>query len=680
MKKSSFGAIVTRGLITLAVCFFGFMLYWSSVSQEKTLIEIREQLSQIKRDVKKIETSPKNAQSLLTASISSARLHINPDLPNVLIEDPFYEKTLPEMLGKDFSVRGVFNSSTLGKPNNLLPLSGWLPVTDWNAMCTISVAKGQFGIYEKLCPYAAIKMEERGEQEYWIHLREGLFWEPLKKEFFPDNFELNEMFLERHPVTAYDFKFFLDILMNPFNQESGALPLRSYLGDIEELRVIDDLTFVVKWKQQDVKQLDGSIVKKKKYIAKLLTGGLTPVPRHVYQYFSDGSKIIENDEDPETYRTNSVWAQNFREHWAKNIIISCGPYLFDGMNEREIKFIRNPNFYLPLAVLAEGSLIEFKDSTDNIWQNFKLGLNDTHTLAPSELLEFADFIKSPVYQKQPFPIKKLEFLAHSYNYIGWNQTSPLFASSKVRRALTMAIDRRRIIDKNLNGLGEEIHGTFFIQSPSSDPNITPWPFDPQAAKRLLEEEGWYDSDGDGIIDKEIGGKRVPFSFSLTYFVKNGTSKSVSEYVVSALKEIGIDCRLNGVDVTDLSAAVEEKSFEAVYMGWGLGTPPEDPNQLWFSKWAKEKGSSNLVGFANPEADRIINELEFESDPDTRLKLYHAFDKIMHEEQPYTFLYSPKTIMLYRSYLQNVFIPIDRQDLVPGANVTEPDSSIYWLKK
>ena len=94
--------------------------------------------------------------------------------------------------------------------------------------------------------------------------------------------------------------------------------------------------------------------------------------------------------------------------------------------------------------------------------------------------------------------------------------------------MTMAIDRQRIIDQNLNGLGIEITGPFFKFSPAYDLSITPWPFDPLQAKQLLESEGWTDSDGDGILDKEINGKRVKFAFTLTYFVKNPTTKSISE--------------------------------------------------------------------------------------------------------------------------------------------------------
>ena len=178
----------------------------------------------------------------------------------------------------------------------------------------------------------------------------------------------------------------------------------------------------------------------------------------------------------------------------------------------------------------------------------------------------------------------------------------------------------------------------------------------------------------------IDGKTKPFRFGLTYYVKDTTGKAICEYVATALKEIGVDCRLNGIDIADLSATLEDKSFDAIYMGWSLGTPPENPKQLWHSSGAKEKGSSNIVGFVNNEADRIIEQLEYEYDLNERKSLYHRFHRILHEEQPYTFMYTPKSILLYRDYVQNVFIPAERSDLIPGADVAMPDADIFWLRK
>jgi peptide/nickel transport system substrate-binding protein len=616
------------------------------------------------------------------------RPHINPNLPNLLQEDPFYAVTLPKMLGKDFKPRGTFHNATIGKPHTLHPFNNFSHISTWTTMCSAALSKNQFGKYETMAPDMAIKIEERINPstqgtEFWIHLREGCFWEPLNTSLFSENINLAPHFLKKHPVTSSDFKLYFDAIMNPYNQEPKAISLRTYYDDIEEFRIIDDLTFVVRWKAQEVKDDNGKAVFKTKYIAKSLTGGLTPLASFVYKYFPDGKKIVEDDSDPETYRNNPVWAQNFSQHWAKNIIPSCGGWVFDGMTDRQIQFKRNKNFYEPLAVLAENMVVEFKSTPESMWKDFKINSLDSYNLLPDQQNEFDEFMKSDQYLKQAAQgdtINLITYLGRSYSYIGWNQTTPYFKSKKVRQAMTMAIDRERIINQILNGMGVEVTGTFYKYSPSYDNSIKPFPYDPQEAKELLEEEGWYDSDGDGIVDKMIDGKRVPFEFGLTYYVKNPTSKSICEYVSTALKEIGVRCNLNGMDIADLSAKVEEKSFDALFLAWALGSPPEDPKQLWHSEGAKQQGSSNSTGFANEEVDKIIMQLQYEDNLEKRIALYHRFNAILHDEQPYTFLFSQKTALAYREYLQNVFIPAERQDLIPGANVAEPDPSIYWLKR
>jgi peptide/nickel transport system substrate-binding protein len=155
---------------------------------------------------------------------------------------------------------------------------------------------------------------------------------------------------------------------------------------------------------------------------------------------------------------------------------------------------------------------------------------------------------------------------------------------------------------------------------------------------------------------------------------------VSSYLVTAFKELGIIVDTHGLDSADLTSKMDDKDFDAMLMLWQLGAPPEDPRQLWHSKGAADKGSSNYISFQNSEADQIIEELEYASDPEKRKQLYWRFGEILHEEQPYIFIFTPKTNLLYREYVKNVFIPADRQDLVPGANVTEPQSNIYWIDR
>lgn len=727
MTKEPIGLYIFRFIMGFALFAFMCMLYWSSVILEGHLQALRSDMSYIKNDIYNLRTENERIRSDILQAIdkdeqelkliycrgadcasraadltspvpstssdpASSNNPANPKTsetyPNLLSVDPFFTNTLPKLLGKNFVQRGIQRTAVVGKPDNLHPFTNWSQVTGWHGLCTVSAARSEFGKYETFAQDMALRIEERINEktkapEFWVFLRNNVFWQPLKKEFFSSDSKLAPQFFRKNQVTAEDYKFFFDAMMNPYVQEPGAVSLRTYYSALQEIEVLDSMTFVVRWKTEPVVEADGKTVQKVKYMAKQMTGGLRPLASFVYKYFMDGKKIIEDDSAKDPYRTNSVWAQNFAQHWAKNVIVSCGPWTFDGMTDRQISFVRNPDFFLTTAALTEGIETEFKDSPDNVWQEFKNNRLDSYALQPTQLAEFKSFLDSPAYKQQASKsaaINRLDFLGRSYSYIGWNGAKPYFNSAKVRRALTMSIDRRRIIQENLNGLGIEINGTFARSSPAYDESIAPWPFNPQQAKRMLEQEGWYDSDGDGIIDKEIDGRRVPFRFSLTYFVKNPLSKSVSEYIVTALKEVGIEARLKGVDIADLSAVFDDKEFDALSLAWTLGTPPEDPRQLWHSFGAKEKGSSNAVGFANAEIDKIIDQLDYEYDIEKRIALYHQFDRIIHEEQPYTFLFTPKTVFLYREYLKNVFIPEDRQDLVPGANVAEPDSSIFWLDK
>ena len=707
MNKEPIGLYLFRYVVGIGILFFMLMLNWSNNLIEHDLKKISRELQQIKTELDLIQSDARESDrdllnALYTARPASQITTVNnsehlekthtasledPQYPNLMSEDPFYTSTLNKILPKNFTIQGTRRSAVVSKPDNLHPFNNLVSVSSLYNRCRSSVAQLKFGQYETMSPDMATKIEARpskvaGVPEYWVHLRHDMNWEPLQPNFFPDDFVLAPHFLKQHPVTAHDFKFFFDALSNPHVEESGAAALRTLYGELKEIEVVDDYTFIVRW--QDEKVVDpetGSPTNKVKYKALQLTGGLTPLASWVYQYFPDGSKIIDEEFGSDSYKKSTVWAQNFSRHWAKQVIPSCGPWIFNGITDRQIHFIRNPNFHQKNAVLVKDWIVYIKETPDAIWQDFKIGKIDTYNLRPDQVNEYETFINSDEYKEQEgqgFGIQRIDYISRVYNYIGWNITNPLFQSKEIRRAMTMAIDRDRIIENNLNNMAVAITGPFFIYSPSYNSSIKATPYDPTHALQILSENGWYDSDGDGLLDKEINGNKVPFQFSITYFVKNPTSKANCEYIATALREIGIDCQLNGVDSGDLSSTFEEKTFDALYLGWALGTPPEDPWQLWHSEGAEEKGSSNAVGFVNLEADRIIESLQYEYIKKERLGKYHRFHSIIHEENPYTFLYTPKTTMLYRNYVKNVFLPADRQDLIPGANIAEPISSIFWL--
>ena len=117
------------------------------------------------------------------------------------------------MLGDQFKPHGTIKSALITKPENLHPFSQWADVIEWTNMSNVSVANSKFGYYETMTPDMAIKMELRTDEktglpEYWIHLRDNVFYQPLAQEYFSEKFLLAPHFFEKHQVTAHDFKFY----------------------------------------------------------------------------------------------------------------------------------------------------------------------------------------------------------------------------------------------------------------------------------------------------------------------------------------------------------------------------------------------------------------------------------------------------------------------------------------
>lgn len=663
-----------RILWPILFVFIAGMFYWSSLLVEQDLKSLKREIADIRKEFTSSSRDQLSNNENMATFKPAPRPYIDDKYPNLLTEDVYYSEILPKVLGDNFEPKYCRREATLGRPDHLHPFNNFSDIAQMILRCSGTLGQLHFGKYETYAPSFAIKIEKRPRTdipeafEYWIHLRENLFWENLQQKHFPDDLTLASHFLKRHPVNADDFKFFYDAIMNPFVSEPKAGALRRAYSDIEAFEIKDPLTFVVRWKADDKHQI--------KYTSFGLTCGLQPLPSFVYQYFADGKKIIDNDD----YRRSSIWAQNFSNHFAKNIIISCGAYTFAGMNEEGIKFKRNNNFYDPYAALVDEYQVYFKESVDAIWQDFKAQKIDLCTLSPNQFVDYKSFLNSSLYKEQMsqgLKINELEYVDRSYYYIGWNQKKPFFQSQKIRKALSYAIDRRRIIDQNLNHMGIMITGPFFPYSPSYDLSIVPLAHDPDEAIRLLEEEGWHDKDGDGIREKMINGEKIPFKFTLIYYVKNMSTKVICDYVATTLRQIGIECSLWGVDLPDLSRNFEDKTFDALFLGWGLGTPPEDPEQLWHSALATQKGTSNAIGFCNKEADSIIEKLHYEYDVEKRNTLYHRFHKIIYDEAPYTFLYSPKRKLLYRDYVKNLFIPKEK---FPNADIAEPDFSVIFIEK
>ncbi len=219
----------------------------------------------------------------------------------------------------------------------------------------------------------------------------------------------------------------------------------------------------------------------------------------------------------------------------------------------------------------------------------------------------------------------------SYGFICWNLARPLFADARVRRALTMAIDRDAILEAVLPGAGRPSAGPILSVMWAHDPSLRPLPYDPEAARRLLGEAGWKDGDGDGSLERD----GAVFRFELESNQGSGLRADIVRMVAAQLRRIGIEAVPRTLETGAFIERHEKHDFDAFVGSWRESTKV-DLRSAFHS--ASREGGYNYGLYANPELDRVIEEARAESDPTSARRLWHRAQRIIAADQPYTFLF------------------------------------------
>ncbi len=232
--------------------------------------------------------------------------------------------------------------------------------------------------------------------------------------------------------------------------------------------------------------------------------------------------------------------------------------------------------------------------------------------------------------------------------MGYNLSDPKFSDARVRRAINFAVNKKEMIDTLFYGLARETTGPFLPDSWAYNGDVNPAPYDPAAARSLLAEAGWADSDGDGWLEK--GGKE--FEFTVLVNQGNAERQRTAEMIQGYLKAVGIRVKIRVLEWSALiNDFLNKKRFEAVVMGWSLARDP-DNFDIWHSSKTRE-GEFNFIGYNNPEVDRLLEEGRRTFDQARREAIYHRIHEVLYDEQPYLFLYTADALPIVNSRFRNV---------------------------
>jgi len=230
-----------------------------------------------------------------------------------------------------------------------------------------------------------------------------------------------------------------------------------------------------------------------------------------------------------------------------------------------------------------------------------------------------------------------------YYYFALNNKDPLLADVKLRIALSHLLNMDQILEL-FDGLGERIVGPFHPSKSYYNKDLKPIQFDPAFATKILASAGWKDSDGDGILDNVINGKKTPLKLTISLGANSEIGKKLSLMLQENAKKVGIEITLDARDMASVMADIKLGKFQISPLKNRLNPVLDDPYLLWHCN-TSQGGGGNKVGYCNPAADVLIDKIRTTTDVKIRNELYLQFQKIMYEDQPVIFLYAPKEPVL-----------------------------------
>lgn len=438
------------------------------------------------------------------------------------------------------------------------------------------------------------------------------------------------------PVTGQDFEFTLKALFNPKAPTQRWLAYLDYLTGIE-VDPANPKRFSV-------------LTNSKYFLAQAAISTLVVLPKHIYDpegvldnfSFSDlasGNPDVSNDERLQQY------ADRFGSpEFARETVSGSGPYsLVEWVDGQRVVLAKKPNWWGDaladkfVLLQAYPDTIIFLPMPDQTAAATALRNQDLDVSLEVDSRLFVELRDDPAMQEVYNFFNPPRFV---FYYIPLNTKNPKLADKRVRRALAHLLNMQEVIDVLYDGFGEPLVGPFLPDKPYYHKDLPPIQQDFEKAKTLLEEAGWTDTDGNGIVDKEIDGQRVDLELEFLYTPGSNFQENLSALVQENAKKVGIEIERVPVESNVMGERLRNRDYEMAGRGAGASPVNDDPKQLFHTD-SDNPGGTNYARFGTPETDSLIEAIRTAPTDEARLPLYLKLQEIIYDEQPIIFLFAPQ---------------------------------------
>jgi len=320
--------------------------------------------------------------------------------------------------------------------------------------------------------------------------------------------------------------------------------------------------------------------------------------------------------------------------------IGCGPFKFVRyIRGQEIVMEANDDYW---GGRPDIDRLEIKIFSDQQTAYHALMTGDLHIMVMS-----ANLWQQAKESDQAERFEMTSFKRYSAWVLGWNQiNNPFFGDANVRRAMVLALDRESFIANVANGMVHIGATTFPASSEWAAPDVEPYGYDPDEARRLLSAAGWVDTDGDGVRERD--GRRLAFTF-LVPTSSQQLTRWMTDWQQQSWADIGADVSIISLEWQAFRERRKERDFHVVAQTFHFTNP--DMYVLYHS--SEMDGGYNFWSTDDPEIDRLLDAVRYTLDPEERLAEMYRLQRRLHEQEPVTALFFFDAPLIYDKRLQGV---------------------------
>lgn len=299
-------------------------------------------------------------------------------------------------------------------------------------------------------------------------------------------------------------------------------------------------------------------------------------------------------------------------------VAGTGPFIATSVSDTEIELKKNPEYWGGEVGMDKVIVTEIVDG-DTLTMAMQSGeIDATQGLPYASLALFQD---NDQYKVSSTETSRVFFAQMNY------ETEAL-QDHNVRQAIAMAIDKKGFTENLLSGNGTPAVGVFPANFTFGGDVVTDAEYNPQEAKKLLEESGWTDTDGNGYVDKD--GKDLEIRW-LTYPGRQELPL-LAESAQATLKDIGIKVEVNNTENTQ---DFIDKGDWDIFASAFVTAPTGDP-EYFFTTHCLKESAKNRGHYYNEELEALEKELHDEFDPDKRGELAVKMQQIILNDCGFVF--------------------------------------------